>query len=82
LIVISDWVIEVADCGKFLVDFVGSLLLRLRMPNGQLVFYGRMEEEGILEFWFCFCFSGLTNWNAILTVRENKSSSRRCFWFL
>jgi hypothetical protein len=46
LIVISDWVIEVADCGKFLVDFVGSLFVRLSMGNGQLVCYGRMEEEG------------------------------------
>jgi hypothetical protein len=81
LIVISDWVIEVADGGKFLVDFVG-LLVRLRMSNGQLFCYGRMEEEGILEFLFCFCFSSLADWNSILTVRENVSSSRMCFWFL
>jgi hypothetical protein len=31
--VISDWVVEVADCSKFLVDFVGSLLVRLSMAK-------------------------------------------------
>jgi fluoride ion exporter CrcB/FEX len=39
LIVISDWVIEVVDCGKFLFNFVGSLLVGhpvgLLWPNGK-----------------------------------------------
>ncbi len=42
LIAISDWVIEVADCSKFLVDFVGSRsaeyakwLVGLLWPHGR-----------------------------------------------
>ena len=30
---ISDWVLEVVDCSKFLVGFVGSLLVRLGMAK-------------------------------------------------
>jgi hypothetical protein len=53
LIVISDWVIEEANCGKFLVDFVGSAEyakwpVGLPWPNGRRGDFGVL----VLFFWF------------------------------
>jgi hypothetical protein len=43
LIVISDWVIEVADCSKFLVDFFWVYV--------GLAEYGQMASWSVALFW-------------------------------
>jgi len=53
LIVISDWVVEVANCGKFLVDFVGSAKYA-KWPVGLLWSNGRRGDFGVLVLFFWF----------------------------